>query len=115
MDINSLHNVNSEGGYEAGDKLIVEAALDLKKCLSVKSDYVYRLHGDEFAVLLKTKGNMRSSDLHCPSNLYTIAAKCSNDFDTKSELFTAVNKLLLKRKKEFYSKTNYERRTYEQN
>jgi diguanylate cyclase (GGDEF)-like protein/PAS domain S-box-containing protein len=54
-DINGLKIVNDTFGHQAGDRLLIDAALILKD-ICRKEDIVCRFGGDEFAVLLpKTK------------------------------------------------------------
>jgi diguanylate cyclase (GGDEF)-like protein len=52
MDINNFKEVNDALGYEAGDGILVQAALAISGCLR-DSDSVARWGGDEFVALLE--------------------------------------------------------------
>jgi len=51
VDINNLHNINRLEGMEAGDNLIISVAEQLRNYFSI--DQVYRIGGDEFAVIVR--------------------------------------------------------------
>jgi len=51
IDINNLHNINKIEGMEAGDNLIISVAEQLRKKFSI--DQVYRIGGDEFAIIVR--------------------------------------------------------------
>lgn len=51
IDINELKEVNDSRGHEAGDRLIVGAAECIEKCFGGRGR-MYRIGGDEFAVVL---------------------------------------------------------------
>jgi len=110
-DVNGLHQRNEEGGYEAGDALILSALNTLKECNPMGGlENIFRYGGDEFIILLKLNRGYRSEDLHCPSDEFSIATKFSGDFETKRDFFNAANCLLKKRKAEHYKKTGNTRR-----
>ena len=50
-DVNGLKHVNDTQGHAAGDKLILEACHEI--CDTFKHSPVYRIGGDEFAVILR--------------------------------------------------------------
>ena len=50
FDINSLKHINDEHGHEAGDRIIMDAAVALKEVFGVEN--VYRIGGDEFIVII---------------------------------------------------------------
>ena len=52
-DINGLKEVNDNLGHEAGDELIIASAECLKKCFD-GIDTVYRIGGDEFAIIMES-------------------------------------------------------------
>jgi len=103
IDINQLHNVNFEDGYIAGDKLIVESVKEIIDCNPTgDNDMLYRIGGDEFAILFEFSKGYHSGDLHCDSDRFTVATKCSADYDTKDKLFSATDTLLRERKALYY-------------
>ncbi len=53
LDLDRFKSVNDRLGHQAGDKVLVEVAADLKK-LFRNSDVLSRLGGDEFVVYLKS-------------------------------------------------------------
>ena len=50
IDIDNFKVVNDSIGHDAGDLLIIQITTRLKECLR-KSDYIFRLGGDEFSIL----------------------------------------------------------------
>jgi diguanylate cyclase (GGDEF)-like protein len=52
IDINGLKAVNDEQGHEQGDILIKEAASVLNRCAQDISQQVFRIGGDEFAIIV---------------------------------------------------------------
>jgi len=59
FDLNNLKNVNDEFGHTKGDKYIVYTANLIKRCFE-QCGIVYRIGGDEFAVICK---NMQTDDI----------------------------------------------------
>lgn len=55
-DINDLKPINDKKGHEEGDRLIKEAA-DILVSTGRKTDSVFRIGGDEFAVILPNTSN----------------------------------------------------------
>jgi len=53
IDLDGFKNVNDSLGHDQGDKLLVEAARRMKRCLR-KSDIVARLGGDEFVIIISS-------------------------------------------------------------
>ncbi len=51
LDLDGFKAINDSQGHEAGDKLLVRAARELRVCLR-ETDVLARLGGDEFAVIL---------------------------------------------------------------
>ena len=56
IDMNELKEVNDTHGNDAGDRLIVGAAECIAQCFGEKGR-MYRIGGDEFAVILPEVGN----------------------------------------------------------
>jgi len=107
-DVNGLKRTNDTYGYVAGDALIVACVDHLKEC--VPDADVYRYSGDEFCILVTGKDDFHSDDLHCPTDICSLATKFSNDYSSYAELFEATNKLLKQRKAEHYIKFPNDRR-----
>ena len=110
-DVNGLKKANTDGGYAAGDALLMRAVKKLKECnpTGYHSD-LYRYAGDEFVLLFPFSREYHSEDLHCPSDMYCIATKSSEYFKTADDLFKATNDLLLERKEAYYKKHPNDRR-----
>ena len=102
-DVNKLKKANTEGGYEAGDRLILACVKQLIDCNPTGDrEYIYRYSGDEFCILFPFNKGYHSVDLNCPSDICSLATKFSGDYETHESLFKATNKLLIERKAEFY-------------
>ena len=54
IDLDDFKSINDSMGHEAGDALLVDAAIRLKSVLQ-SDDFVGRLGGDEFVVLVKAR------------------------------------------------------------
>lgn len=61
LDIDSFKMVNDIYGHSVGDILLRKIAARLKTCIS-KSDYLCRIGGDEFAILLTDIDNTKEAD-----------------------------------------------------
>ena len=53
FDLNNLHTINRNYGYEAGDKYILEFVNILKKIFKKENTMIFRIGGDEFLVFSK--------------------------------------------------------------
>jgi diguanylate cyclase (GGDEF)-like protein len=53
IDLDDFHRLNDAYGYEIGDVLLDIASSKLKKCIR-ENDFIARIDGDEFAVLLES-------------------------------------------------------------
>ncbi|OQX73663.1 MAG: hypothetical protein B6D59_04895, partial [Campylobacteraceae bacterium 4484_4] len=58
IDLDGFKNINDTFGHEAGDLLLQEVAVRLKRCVRA-SDFIARLGGDEFTIIIE---NITSSD-----------------------------------------------------
>lgn len=105
IDVNGLKSVNSnpELGYEAGDELIVSVSY---KICNFFDNVVYRIGGDEFAVLSYTPCAVYDS--LDPS--YTCATLSNKNFSSIREMVKGVDRELIKKKVEFYKNNENSRR-----
>lgn len=62
IDLDDFKSINDHQGHQAGDKLLVQVAQDLKQATRV-SDVVARLGGDEFGVLLPSICRIEDAEL----------------------------------------------------
>lgn len=84
-DIDGLKIINDTIGHKAGDMMLISTAKILKECVS-KKDMVFRIGGDEFAIL------MPRSDLQLVSDVCErIKHKISNYNEMNSELPLSVS------------------------
>lgn len=51
IDLNDLHNLNYDHGYDYGDKMLVELSNELIEVFD--KSLIYRIGGDEFAILCR--------------------------------------------------------------
>lgn len=59
FDVDGLKTINDQFGHEAGDEALVRVARTLASCVRT-ADFVARLAGDEFAVLLERTDELRA-------------------------------------------------------
>ena len=60
LDLDKFKEVNDNYGHKIGDLLLIEVANRLKSCVD-SSDFVFRIGGDEFAIIIK---NNREKDFY---------------------------------------------------
>lgn len=72
IDLDGFKEVNDTYGHETGDKLLIEVAKRLKKSVR-RDDFVARLAGDEFVVVLK--------DIYSKEDIIRIAHKLLSNLD----------------------------------
>ena len=53
LDIDKFKEVNDSLGHEMGDKVLIRTAGALEKCFNEDNAYVFRIGGDEFAILIE--------------------------------------------------------------
>jgi len=112
-DVNGLKKANTEGGYKAGDELLLHAVSQLKQCNpSGIANMLFRYSGDEFVILFPFDREYHSIDMNCPSDTYVIATKFSKYFKTASDMFESANALLLARKELYYKQDPNNRREH---
>ena len=63
IDIDFFKQYNDTYGHIAGDTTLKEVAKVLKECFKRPSDYVFRLGGEEFGVLLSDTDELNSARL----------------------------------------------------
>lgn len=51
VDVNNLKQINNQYGHGEGDNVLMEVAFRIKQCIS-ETDFLSRLRGDEFAILI---------------------------------------------------------------
>jgi len=104
IDINNLHSINRDGGYEAGDNLIKLVSTALKE--TFPDSLLYRIGGDEFTVLCRKIDNTVFVSINqnfiLKKNITYSIISVSEIFKdrtfTKQELFKYVDKLIINKK-----------------
>jgi len=51
FNLHGLHKYNQKFGWKAGDKVLEQMVTDIS--LTIKTDMIFRLHGDKFIILLE--------------------------------------------------------------
>lgn len=104
VDVNGLHGVNRNDGYSTGDKLIKYV---VGKLCSVADGIVYRIGGDEFAILSFKENSVENE------KSFVVYSLCSKNFSSDIELFDAVDSGLIAEKEKLYDTINNDRRVSE--
>lgn len=104
VDVNGLHNVNRNEGYTAGDALIKYV---VGKICNVSDGVVYRIGGDEFAILSFKENKIQNE------KSFVVYSLCSKDFSSDRELFDAVDSGLIAEKEKLYNTIDNDRRICE--
>lgn len=94
LDINGLHNINRIKGYAAGDALIKDVAVQLRREFAIHQ--VFRISGDEFAVLLrKSVSDLKSfkDKIAHVNNIEYVIESC-NGYTSPKHMFKMMDKKL---------------------
>jgi diguanylate cyclase (GGDEF)-like protein/PAS domain S-box-containing protein len=62
VDLDRFKEVNDQLGHAAGDSVLIEAALRIRRCVPVGIATVARLGGDEFAILIPGTADLLKAD-----------------------------------------------------
>lgn len=128
FDINGLKSINDENGHEAGDLLIIDAANTITGTFGAEN--VYRIGGDEFAVILDGKtldeinnmiGNLDAAVKNInsegkrkkiPLSLSKGAAEFKNDgYDSFNNVLKRADDAMYNDKSEYYKNIGGRRRS----
>lgn len=60
IDINNFKSINDTYGHQVGDDVLIELVEKIKTALR-KGEYIYRIGGDEFVILLKGSNRMEAN------------------------------------------------------
>ena len=101
VDVNDLHNINTNDGYLAGDSVIKSVGQVLSHILHDSN--IFRIGGDEFAILsrIETVDSIYEK-LEQSSNIesqITVGASNSIDFKNCNGMFSAVDKIMKSKKR----------------
>jgi len=105
LDINNLHALNRDHGYEAGDNLIKLVSEELKKVYT--DSLLYRIGGDEFAILCRNidcplfLNRFRGNEILLKNITFGIVQVQDVHEDQrkdKSTLFKSVDKIVIDKK-----------------
>lgn len=84
VDANGLKSINDEYGHKEGDKYIAEIGKLLKETLKRKSDFAFRIGGDEFLMVLAPTGENPRIALDILTNRLKINLREANKEITKT-------------------------------
>jgi len=114
IDVNGLKGVNDNQGHEQGDLLIINAAKTLSRCAENISEHVFRIGGDEFAIILagnelkqvdKLTANLIQQQLFARSDSSAVSFSFGYDSTENCEfsmLYKAADGNMYKDKENFY-------------
>lgn len=117
IDANGLHEVNNQMGHAAGDKMLKQIAGECRICFP--GDRIYRMGGDEFLILCMNKSAEMINDAvrclqeHIGNSGFSVSAGSeirTSDIDIY-EMVKEADRKMLHDKAEYYSRTDYDRRT----
>lgn len=103
IDINNLHRTNEDGGYIAGDKIILKVVNYLK---STTNEEIFKIGGDEFCIIYESVTLPKQLD--CEKIVY--ATLSLNEFNSYKDLITKLSNILKMNKNKWYKDRNLERR-----
>ncbi|MBQ6730848.1 MAG: GGDEF domain-containing protein [Bacilli bacterium] len=63
LDIDNFKEVNDTLGHEIGDKVLVRTANTIKKYFDDENSYIFRIGGDEFAIIVTNQNDEISDDI----------------------------------------------------
>jgi len=78
VDLDRFKNVNDTFGHNVGDKLLIQVAERLRRCVQRNTDVIGRLGGDEFAIVL--------SNLSQPTDAGVVAQRIITALSTPFDL-----------------------------
>jgi diguanylate cyclase (GGDEF)-like protein len=102
IDVDGLHNVNRNEGYENGDKLIKKVGKQLIEVFNdCNGSEVFRIGGDEFAVLVKGFNQERLDDVLIQLTDVTYGythISIDKDFGSPANVFKITDKQIIEKK-----------------
>ena len=110
LDMNGLKKVNDTYGHDAGDEALVTLAICFTKAVKVKQS-VYRMGGDEFAIVCRKTSEKEVSELidrinrYVAETQYTVSIGYSylkDSSETLDELLKLSDEEMYEHKAEFY-------------
>lgn len=101
VDVNGLHVINRDVGFQAGDALIKQVGYDLQQADGAWE--VYRIGGDEFMALFFYEPIDLNIDNSTSSYVY------SGDFNHFTDMFNEVDRMVIKEKNKLKRRKEDER------
>ncbi|MCF0146399.1 MAG: GGDEF domain-containing protein [Eubacterium sp.] len=128
VDVNDLKGVNDKYGHAVGDRMIMQAAERVKSVFSDETDKLYRIGGDEFAVVssaLQDEMNLKLDRLRKISDekegtgeirvSFAVGSASKEAGMTIEGLFELADRRMYADKEEHYKKIQYDRRKSRRN